>query len=90
MAVAARSADVVFDMAGERAVLLDAAGKELITLNPVGSVVWQELDGQRDASALAADLHDRFTGVDVEVLREDISVFLAELVELGLAVDAAG
>jgi hypothetical protein len=85
-----RSDDVVFDLADDRAVLLGADGKELITLNPVGSVVWREIDGQRDAATLAADLHDRFAGIDVDVLREDITVFLAQLVELGLAVDAAG
>ena len=85
-----RSDDVVFDMAGDRAVLLDASGTELITLNPVGSMVWNELDGVRDAAALAAALHDRFTGVGVDDLRDDIAAFLDELATLGLAVDAAG
>ena len=85
-----RSDDVVFDTAGDRAVLLDPGGQELITLNPVGTIVWRELDGRRDAAALADDLLPRFTGVGVDELREDIAVFLAELVQLGLAVDAAG
>jgi hypothetical protein len=89
VAAVQRSDHVVFDLADDRALLLGADGKELITLNPVGSVVWQELDGRRDAAALAADLHERFEDVDVEVLREDITMFLTELVELGLAVDAA-
>ena len=85
-----RSEDVVFDLAGDRAVLLDPSGQELITLNAVGTLVWQELDGRRDSAALAADLHPRFTGVGVDALREDVDAFLAELVRLGLAVDAAG
>ena len=84
-----RNNEVVFDMAGERAVLLDASGRELITLNPVGSIVWNELDGARDAAALAADLHGRFTGVDHDELTRDIDAFLDELAALGLAVDAA-
>jgi hypothetical protein len=84
-----RSADVVFDMAGDRAVLLDASGAELITLNPVGSMVWNELDGERGPAELAAALHDRFAGVNLDELRADIAEFLDELAALGLAVDAA-
>ena len=77
-------------MAGDRAVLLDASGTELITLNPVGSLVWNELDGVRGPAELAAALHDRFTGVSLDELRADIAEFLDELATLGLAVDAAG
>ena len=57
-----RSADVVFDVVVDRAILLDGAGTELITLNAVGTVVWHELDGRRGADDLAADLLDRFVG----------------------------
>jgi hypothetical protein len=85
-----RSDEVVYDMAGDRAVLLDAAGRELITLNPVGTLVWNELDGHRDVATIAADLLPRFTGVDLDVLRADIAAFADELVSLGLAVDAPG
>ena len=60
-----RSDEVVFDMAGPRAVLLDASGTELITLNPVGSLVWNELDGRRDADELGPVLHERFAGVEL-------------------------
>jgi hypothetical protein len=85
-----RSDDVVYDLAGERAVLLDAGGRELITLNPVGTIVWNELDGRRDVATIAADLLPRFTGVDLAALQADIAAFTDELVALGLAVDASG
>lgn len=68
--------------------LLDATGSELITLNAVGSVVWIELDGARGASELAADLVERFAGVGLKELGDDIATFLDELVGLGLAVEA--
>jgi hypothetical protein len=73
-------------------VLLDAAGTELITLNPVGTLVWEALDGERDPSGLAADLHARFTDVALDELVADIDAFLAELAALGLVVgvDAPG
>lgn len=77
-------------MAGDRAVLLDASGTELITLNAVGSMVWNELDGVRGPAELAAALHRRFTGVGLDELRDDIAAFLDELATLGLAVDAEG
>ena len=79
-----RSADVVFDVVVDRAILLDGAGTELITLNAVGTVVWHELDGRRDADELAADLLDRFVGVEFDELRADIAAFLDELAALGL------
>jgi hypothetical protein len=83
-----RSADVVFDVIVDRAILLDAAGAELITLNAVGTLVWHELDGRRDADDLAADLLDRFVGVGFDELCRDIAAFLDELAALGLVVDA--
>ena len=82
-----RSADVVFDVVVDRAILLDGGGHELITLNAVGTVVWNELDGRRDADELAADLFGRFVDVGLDELRADIAGFLEELVTLGLAVD---
>jgi hypothetical protein len=83
-----RSADVVFDVVVDRAILLDGDGAELFTLNAVGTVVWHELDGRRVAADLAADLLDRFVGVGFDELRTDIAAFLDELAELGLAVDS--
>ena len=82
-------ADVVFDVVVDRAILLDGAGTELITLNAVGTVVWNELDGRRDAAELAADLLDRFVGRRRSTsCGVDIAAFLDELAALGLAVDA--
>ena len=83
-----RSADVVFDVVVDRAILLDGAGAELFTLNAVGTVVWHELDGRRDAGDLAADLLDQFVDVGFDELRADIAAFLDELAALGLVVDA--
>jgi hypothetical protein len=86
-----RSDEVVFEIAGDRAVLLDGAGKELITLNPVGTLVWQMLDSPRDAHGIAAELQATFPDVPLARLREDAERFLSELVASELVVsDAAG
>lgn len=80
-----RNDRVVFEVSGERAVLLDEAGTALFTLNPVGSLVWHAIDGHKDAAALAAELISTFTGGVTEAqLAEDITTFLGELEAAGL------
>jgi hypothetical protein len=90
MDMAKRADDVIFEVTGGRAVLLDGAGAELITLNPVGTLVWQALDGRRDVTTLARDLQPRFDDVDLDRLTGDIVGFVSELESLGLVIDAAG
>jgi len=82
-----RSRDVLFELFEDRAVLLDPAGSELLTLNPVGTLVWQELEDADGASSLADRLLPRFRGVTRGQLEQDIESFLGELKELGLVVE---
>lgn len=79
-----RAPGVTYEMSGDRAVILDAEGSVMTTLNEVGSVIWRELDGERDSAALASDLASVFQGVDAETLRADIEEFTASLLEAGL------
>ena len=84
-----RSPQVVYEVVDGQAVLVDPDGVELITLNAVGTLVWEELDGRRDAAALAADLLERFEGVTLAQLESDITAFLAEVDAAGLVCDGA-
>ena len=79
----------MFEVAGDRAVLLDADGKELITLNPVGTLVWQMLDEPLDAEAVAEALQASFPDVPMAKLEDDANRFLAELAASELVVDDA-
>jgi Coenzyme PQQ synthesis protein D (PqqD) len=79
-----RTPGVTYEMSGDRAVILDAAGSVMTTLNEVGTVIWCELDGERDADELAADLAPRFDGIETAALRADIDEFAASLLEAGL------
>jgi hypothetical protein len=79
-----RSPDVVYEVVDGKAVLVDPDGVELITLNPVGTLVWEQLDGHRDAATLAADLIGRFDGVTLAQLETDVAAFLAEIDAAGL------
>jgi Coenzyme PQQ synthesis protein D (PqqD) len=84
-----RATEVTWELADERAVILDAAGSTLTTLNPVGTVIWQYLDEARDGEDIVGLLAHRFPGVDRERLHHDAEAFLARLVEGGLLVPAA-
>lgn len=84
-----RAPDVVYEVVDGRAVLIDPTGVELITLNPVGTLVWQALDSGGDAATLAQRLLPEFEGVTAEQLERDIDAFLGELLGLGLVSDDA-
>ncbi|MFA5884650.1 MAG: PqqD family protein [Acidimicrobiia bacterium] len=83
-----RSPRVVYEVVDGQAVLVDPEGVELLTLNAVGTLVWEELDGVREAADLAAALVDRLDGVEPADLVRDIAAFLDEIRAAGL-VDAA-
>jgi coenzyme PQQ synthesis protein D (PqqD) len=78
-----RAPRVLFEVVDGQAVLLDAAGTRLITLNRTGSLVWDALEQPTEFSAVV----DRVAGqvdADRDVLTEDVGRFLGELEEVGL------
>jgi hypothetical protein len=83
-----RSAQVVYEVVDGEGLLIDPAGVELITLNSVGALVWQTLDGCLDAAGLADALLPSFEGVTRGELERDIEAFLGELHEAGLVSEA--
>jgi hypothetical protein len=83
-----RSPDVTFEIVDGRAILIDAKGTELITLNPVGTLVWNALDGERDVAAVADHLLPTFEGVTKAQLEADVGKFLGEMSAEGLVVEA--
>ena len=60
-----RADHVIWEVTGSRAVLLDPDGTELITLNPVGTLVWDAID-DLPPDAIADLLLPRFEGVTRE------------------------
>ncbi len=84
MTLLRRNPEMTWDDAGDRVVVLDAAGTTLITLNPVGSVLWGQLEEPSDTERLAEVLGERFPDEDPSALRGDVESFVAELVDTGL------
>jgi coenzyme PQQ biosynthesis protein PqqD len=77
---AAHTASQIID--GE-AVVLDIPGKMLRGLNPVGSRIWELVDGQRTLTEIASQLAGEYARAEPEVL-QDVSVFLDHLADRNL------
>lgn len=84
-----QSNSVVFEVVDGRAVLVDPTGSELITLNPVGSMIWGALSDPTDADQIADRLLPEFEDVTREQLHADVVEFLGELSELGVLADSS-
>jgi hypothetical protein len=84
-----RADDVLFEIIDATAVLVDPDGRELFTLNPVGSLVWEALADHGELAALADHLLPKLSGVERDQLETDIAAFLDELRAAGLVVDRA-
>jgi hypothetical protein len=82
-----RADDVSFEVIDGRAILVDPDGRELITLNAVGTLVWEAADGQLDEAGLAGRLSSRFPAVPAAQIEADVRQFLGELRQLRLVVD---
>ena len=74
------------DVVDGRAVLIGPGGREVVTLNKVGSVVWDWLSGPRSETELVDLVVERFAGVDRPAAANDVAAFLAELASAGLAI----
>ena len=83
-----RSPRVVYEVVDRQAVLVDPEGIELLTLNEVGTLVWEALDGDREQTDLAAALIGRLDGVTAADLERDISAFLTAISTAGLVIPA--
>jgi hypothetical protein len=83
-----RASEVSYEVLDGRAVILDEKGEEIITLNAVGTLVWEAIDGRRDTADLVSHLLPQLEGVGEDELRSDIEEFLGELQQQALVTDA--
>lgn len=78
-----RSEDVVWRMIDDEVVILTADGREIHTLNKVGSIIWELADGTRSIIEIVHSIYERFD-VDFEVAKVDVLEFVAQLVDKNL------
>lgn len=81
-----RASGVTHDELDGYAVLLDPSAVRMLTLNPVGTLVWQLLDDDRTCAELTTLLLPKVRGVTAEQLEIDVASFLNELVEAGVVI----
>jgi len=60
------------------AVLMDIKGGHMITLNPIGSIIWQQLSDGHSQEQIAAHLASEF-GISQEQASADVNEFLEQL-----------
>jgi len=60
------------------AVLMDIKGGHMVTLNLIGSIIWQQLSDRRSPEQIAARLASEF-GIPREQASADVSEFLEQL-----------
>lgn len=75
---------LTWDRVDDRVVVLDADGSSMITLNPIASLLWPELESRASAECLVKMLHDEFHDVSTDQLHQDVDAFLDELLSEGL------
>jgi hypothetical protein len=72
-----------------RMLLIDARSSELVTLNPVGSVVWHALrSGADTVDKLVEAVATVFEDAPADLLADDVTGFLDELVAASLVLAA--
>jgi hypothetical protein len=81
-----RTDGVLSDVVDGRAVLIGPDGREVITLNKVGSDLWDWLVRPQSDAELVDRVVEQFDGVDPVTAAKDVGAFLAQLEEAGLAV----
>jgi hypothetical protein len=60
------------------AVLMDIQGGHMVTLNPIGSIIWQQLSDGRTPEQIATRLASEF-GIPQEQASADVNEFLEQL-----------
>lgn len=78
-----RSEEVLYQEVGEEAVLLDLAGEQYFGLDPVGTRIWNLLDGESGLGRIHATLADQYAA-DPARIGEDLLALARSLAEAGL------
>jgi hypothetical protein len=81
---------VLWEDVDVKVMLIDQASSELVTLNPVGSLIWRTLAAApTSAPRLTEVVSEAFPEVSLTQAAADVEVFLDELVRLGFVSSAA-
>ncbi|TFH44445.1 MAG: PqqD family protein [ANME-2 cluster archaeon] len=74
-----RSEDLVWRMIDNKVVIMNSNGKEIHSLNNVGSIIWELSDGAKNFEEIAVLILERFE-TSIETARIDVLEFGSQLV----------
>ena len=75
-----RSEDVVWRVIDNKTVIMNSNGKEIHSLNNVGSIFWESSDGMKNFEEIASQIIERFD-TSIETAQADVLEFGSQLVE---------
>lgn len=78
-----RVAGLPWQIVGESAVIIDPRSNKIHELDPVGTVIWSNLDGEQNAEDIAEVISQNFTSEEAMVV-SDIDEFCETLLGEGL------
>ena len=81
---------VLWEQVDVKVMLIDSASSELVTLNPVGSLIWQSLaKSPATTETLVRVVVEAFPSLGIDQATADVERFAAQLVELGFLTASA-
>ena len=83
-----RNPAIVFEMFEDQAVIVGESDEELLTLNPVATLIWTNIAEATAIDDLEEKLFDIFDGVTREQWATDLRMFVDQLKSEGLIVEA--
>lgn len=78
-----RVSGLPWQIVGENAVIIDPRQNRIHELDPVGTTIWTELDGEKDTAEIAQIVCENYSSEQAMVI-SDIDEFCETLVEQGL------
>jgi hypothetical protein len=88
-----RADNVTFEIVADEAILIDMNSGTYFSLNAVGTIFWEEVDGQKSLSKIAREVTDFFNnkarqfGVELSELAQSASSGQAQVAQLAMSYD---
>lgn len=75
---------MTYEVVDRKAMLIDRDGREILTLNPVGTLVWESLDGTRTPDGIVSAVCAAFPDAPRNTVEADVHAFIDDLRTSGL------
>lgn len=84
-----QSPDAFAEIANNEIMLLEINTNEMYRSNEIGAIIWEHLDGHHSVEEIVDEIMDVCVDVEEDVVRKDVEIFLSDLKEKRLILEAA-